>query len=213
MAILTPDYERMQNSQPQDFSTIKEYRDYFRNQDIDSAQSLITSSNDYLVMDADKLNDLCDTIDYMQQIWDDDKAEFANKYLRLTREPEVYDSSKTYNIGDLVNYNDVPHFCISYNTTGVWDDTKWLRIGDDDVGLDFVGLYDPLADYSNGVLVADGETGGVPSRLKLPVTWRYKMNDSFTQCGATYPNIRYLTSNDTPYTNEIYMTEWNGGGS
>lgn len=211
MAVLTPDYERMQNSQPQDFSTIKEYRDYFRNQDIDSAQSLITSSNDYLVMDADKLNDLCDTIDYMQQIWDNDKTEFADKYLRLTKEPEAYDSSQTYNVGDLVSYNGNPFFCISDDTTGAWDVSKWIKIGGDDVGLVFAGQYDPPVVYPDGVLVADGETRSIPAQFKLPVTWEYKMNDSFMQCGATYPNIRYLTSSQTPYANEIYMTEWDGG--
>lgn len=362
MAILTPDYERMQNGQPQDYNTTKQYRKEFADQDIASAQALITSDNSYLVMDADKLNDLCDTIDYMQQVWANDKEEFANKYLRMTapmvvgrnlidpitininqngitltpnddgvsmtlngtatnsfqvvlcnvdspvpyNNASIFDSMVTgglfsdsslespiqsaligmeydkddggsggvldygvvsrsylhnyqwklkiafkagdtfdnmqcypiftcgiphtsglysyngdtqyhlnyiYNTGDLVLYNGDPYFCISDNTTGEWDDTKWLRIGDDDVGLVFAGLYDPLAEYLNGVLVVDGYTGGVPSQPKVPVTWEYKMNDNFTQCGATYPNMRYLTSSQTPYTSEIYMTDWNGGGA
>lgn len=213
MAILTPDYERMQNGQPQDYNTTKQYRKEFAEQDIASAQALITNDNNYLVMDADKLNDLCDTINYMQQIWADNKDEFADKYFRLAEEPTTYDTSKTYNVGDLAIYSDNPYICITDTTTGTWDSSKWFRIGNDDVGLVFVGQYDPISVYSDGVLVANGETGDVPSQLKVPVTWEYKMNDNFTQCGATYPNIRYLTSSQTPYTSEIYMTDWNGGGA
>lgn len=212
MAILTPDYERLQNGQTTDFDITQEYREDFKNQNITAAQALITSANDYLVMKASKLNDLCDTILYTEQFWEDDKDTFTQKYFRLTETPNAYSASETYNIGNLVIYNGDPYVCTSDNTIGTWDDSKWIKIGNDDVGLVFVGQREPLITYPNGALLVNGETGSIPPRLKLPVTWEYKMNDSFTQCGATYPNIRYLTSNDTPYANEIYMTDWDGGG-
>ena len=222
MAILTPDYERMQNGQPQDYDTTKQYRKEFADQDIASAQALITTDNDYLVMDADKLNDLCDTIDYMQQIWEDDKEGFASAYERMcgqvfcdsTIVPPAcwmvlfsYDPSKVYNTGDIVEDGDgVYYFCIADNTTGAWDDSKWLRIGNDDVGLEF--RYGNIGDLTIGIIIfLDGRF----SNLR----W---LASPFGGIGSTYPNIRYFTSDDAPYTGEIYMgeiymTDWNGGGS
>lgn len=208
MAILTPDYERMQNGQSVDFETTKEYRNDFKNQDIGSAQALITSDNNYLVMDADKLNDLCDTINYMQQIWMDDKEEFAEKYFRLTNTPDLYDSSKVYAYGDLVTYNGSPYICISEQVTGSWQDYRWLRIGNDEVGLRFVGEQPSEYVPENGELwvICDGGY--------LVPTWEACRNDITIDVGETYPNIRYLTPEEVPYVtydDEIYMTDWNGG--
>ena len=64
MAILTPDYERLQNGQTTDFDMTQEYRADFKSQNISAAQALITSANDYLVMKADNLNDLCEGCGY-----------------------------------------------------------------------------------------------------------------------------------------------------
>ena len=203
MAILTSDYKHVQNGQPQDYNTTKEYREDFKNQDIDSAQALITSNNDYLVMDASKLNDLCDTINYMQQIWDDDKAEFQNWYLGMTHY-EQYDPTYTYKVGSIVQYNNDNYFCIVDNTTGTWDGTKWARIGNDDVGLDFIG------DVLEGTVPP-------PQRSKLYIETPFFWTSSLPwKCGTevvgyTHPNIRYLTESMTPYTSEIYMCDWNGG--
>lgn len=201
MAVLTPDYERIQNGQPQDFATTQEYREDFKNQDIASAQALITSDNNYLVMDADKLNDLCDTINYMQQIWIDDKEEFVEKYFRLTNMPELYDSSRVYAYGDLVTYNNNPYICISEQATGSWQDYRWFRIGRDDIGLDFVETYTTgVNELLVGVLIWQG---------KLDYIYYYVPHGG--TIGYAYPNIRYRASNDIPYTGEIYITDWNGG--
>ena len=205
MAILTSDYEHMQNGQPQDFQTTKEYRDDFKNQDITSAQALITDNNSYLVMSADKLNDLCDTITYMQEIWDDDKSEFVNKYFRLTRyDDSQYTPMHTYNTGDLVIYSDESYICISDNVTGEWDDSKWIRIGNDDVGLKFIGVREAGHIYPNDELwVMQQDSLGHYTNVCL---W----HSGNRQIGITRPNIRYIMMG-APSANEIYMCDYDGG--
>lgn len=209
MAVLTSSYKHIQNGQSVDFETTKEYRDDFKNQDIASAQALITTGNDYLVMDADKLNDLCDTIDYMQQIWEDDKRRFILRLFSLTEPPEEYNGmSRVYTTGELVLYNGVPYICIdSDGTSGTWDDSKWIRIGSDDIGLDFIGG------------VTEGTTP-LPEQnklyIKIPPSPIFDLNPLPWMCdatvvGYTYPNIRYLTEDMTPYTGEIYMCDYEGG--
>lgn len=206
MAVLTSSYEHIQNGQSVDFETTKEYRDDFKNQDIASAQSLITTSNDYLIMDADKLNDLCDTITYMQEIWENDKNTFRGWYFGMTH-CEQYDSTHVYKVGSIVAHNDINYFCIADNTTGTWDDSKWIRIGSDDIGLDFIGG------------VTEGTTP-LPEQdklyIKIPPSSTFDLNPLPWMCdatvvGYTYPNIRYLTENMTPYTGEIYMCDYEGG--
>ena len=213
MAILTPDYERLQNTQVPEFDMVEEYRDDFSNQDIDSAQALITSDKKYLVMDADALNDLCDTLMYMQSIWESDKFDFRLAYMRMCATIECfgtgcsatipeYNIGSTYNVGDIVAYNGNYYFCIVDNVTGTWDDSKWIRIDKDDVGLDFIGGSTMSTSHTTDELWVDTSSS-------LP-TW-YQGEDNII--GYTYPNMRYLTSNDTPYSGEIYMTDWVGGGN
>lgn len=207
MAILTPDYERMQNGQPQDYNTTKQYRKEFADQDIASAQALITNDNNYLVMDAGKLDDLCDTINYMQEIWERHKRLFASRYLSLTS-IEQYDSEHgVYTSGDLVLYDGTPYICIdNEGTAGAWDGSKWSVMERDDVGLTFIGWSNYGALHGDDTLWINYES---LTATQPPLRW--KVGDDLIDYGYTYPNIRYLKSNQTPYTGEIYMTDWNGG--
>lgn len=43
-------------------------------------------------------------------------------------EPAAYDSTRTYVIGDKVMYQQQVYRCIVNETTGVWDETKWLLV-------------------------------------------------------------------------------------
>lgn len=221
MAVLTPAYEHLQNGQVTDFETTKEYRAYFEDQDIASAQALVTSDNNYLVMDADKLNDLCDTINYMQQIWADDKEEFFRKYRGMI--PEVcitllpegedcriqipdYSEQISHNTGSIVRYINQYYFCIADNVQGNWDDSKWIKIGSDDVGLEFNGLYGE----ESGLYVTLGVIPPDPTFTQL--IWHAKQAGSTQEIvGYTYPNIRYRTDETGLYDNEIYMCAYEGG--
>ena len=41
---------------------------------------------------------------------------------------DTYDSTETYNEGDIVIYNYTIYECNADNTTGTWDSTKWDEV-------------------------------------------------------------------------------------
>lgn len=46
-------------------------------------------------------------------------------FARCMNIADDYDDTETYDIGDLVFYQNVLYKCTSNNTTGIWDSTKW----------------------------------------------------------------------------------------
>lgn len=203
MSVLTPDYERMQSLNAQQGSLRNQYKQLFKNGNIDGAQALVNNDSAQLAMNASKLNDLVDTINYMQQIWEDDKEQFTDWYLGMAQLPSTYDSSNTYHTGALVVYNDLPYFCISDNTTGTWNSSKWILLKPNEIGLNFVGEYDSTASYDTGDLVWSNNNG--------IIEWKYYDGTDFIVVATTYPNIRYLSDTTQAIDGEVYITDWNGG--
>lgn len=203
MSVLAPDYERMQSLNAQQGNLRNRYKELFNNQNIDGAQALINSNNAYIVMNASKLNDLVDTINYMQQFWADDKEQFANWYLGMAQLPSAYDSNHTYHTGALVVYNGLPYFCISDNTTGTWDSSKWILLKPNETGVNFVGEYDSTASYNTGDLAWSNNNG--------IIEWKYYDGTNFIVVATTYPNIRYLSDATQAMDNEVYITDYSEG--
>lgn len=58
-----------------------------------------------------------------------------------------YDSTKTYNAGDFVIYNDLLYKCLADNTTGTWDSTKWQQ----------ATLQDLVDEIADAVASVDGK--------------------------------------------------------
>lgn len=72
-------------------------------------------------------------LDGLQVELDDDVAanlqdEIFNMRLELGIETDTYDSTQTYNTGDIVVKNHKTYECGEDNVTGAWDQTKWLFI-------------------------------------------------------------------------------------
>lgn len=203
MSVLTPDYERMQSLNAQQGNLRNRYKELFNNQNIDGAQALINSDNAYIVMNASKLNDLVDTINYMQQFWAEDKEQFADWYLGMAQSPIAYDSGNTYHTGALVVYNDLPYLCISDNTTGTWDSSKWILLKPNESGVNIVDEYDSTASYNTGDLVWSNNNG--------IIEWKYYDGTNFIVVATTYPNIRYLSDTTQATNNEVYITDYSEG--
>lgn len=203
MSVLTPDYERMQSLNAQQGSLRNQYKQLFKNGNIDGAQALINSDNAYIVMNASKLNDLVDTINYMQQFWAEDKEQFTDWYLGMAQLPSTYDSSNIYHTGALVVYNDLPYLCISDNTTGTWDSSKWILLKSNEAGINIVGEYNSTASYNTGDLVWSNNNG--------IIEWKYYDGTNFIVVATTYPNIRYLSDTTQAMSNEVYITDYSEG--
>lgn len=203
MSVLTSDYERLQSPDSNDEELVEQYRTLFNNQNIAGAQALINQDNTYLVMNASKLNDLVDTINYMQQFWADDKEQFADWYLGMAESPSTYDSGNTYHTGALVLYNDLPYMCIADDTTGTWDSSKWILLKANESGVNFVGEYDSTQTYNEGDIVWEINDGAIK--------WSCYNGTTMIQVAQTYPNIRYLSDTTQAINNEVYITDYSEG--
>lgn len=197
MARLSEDYEHIQSTPSTAKELLDDYRYYFSQGQIDSAQGLIDSSNDQLVLDASKLNSLVETINYMQAFWAEDKEKFIEWLLAMC-DYEAYDSTKTYHTGAVVSYDDYYYICISDDTTGSFNPSYWIRLGSTDVGLNFIGEYDSSATYNNNDLVIN-VINNIP-------TWQYYNGSSWVTIGYMYGNLRYLEDPTDAYDGEIYIT-------
>lgn len=203
MSVLTPDYERMQSLNAKQGNLRNQYKQLFENGDIDGAQTLVNNDNAQLVMNASKLNDLVDTINYMQQFWADDKEQFIDWYLGMAQLPSAYDSGNTYHTGALVVYNDLPYFCISDNTTGTWDSSKWILLKPNETGINFVektpspNINDMFWENENNIISWFYYDGGWGAYLRV---------------AQTYPNIRYLSDATQAIDGEVYITDYSEGG-
>lgn len=331
MSILSPDYDRLTNSDIGGATLTQQYKTTFASGDIDGAHTLVEDTNPNVAMSATRLNDLCDTITYMQNIWKKDKAVFFN-YLRATTgfnmlknpilvtegsivdtlptfglcingsketthdrwqfaevdfniilssgkytfgfiemsgeisdiqlqlelngqivasitpqqetivdidstplywrlnvgfktntqydnviifptlKPELstrceHSGSLVYAKGDLVWYDGAPYICIENGITGEFDPSKWILLQPNDLGVNLMGEYDSQQTYQVNDVVWQYDT------INDTIIWKVCTSSpqTFERIATKYPNIRYLGSNDTPYTNEIYMTDWNGG--
>ena len=78
----------------------------------------------------------------------------------------AYDSSETYNNGDIVMYEFLMYECLDDNVTGTWDATKWQRTtaGEHGGGSD-VEITPTL---QSGTKIADFEIDGVSGALYAP---------------------------------------------
>lgn len=202
MSVLTSDYERLQSPDSNDEELVKQYRTLFNNQNIAGAQALINQDNAYLVMNASKLNDLVDTINYMQQFWADDKEQFVDWYMGMTESLEVYDSTATYHTGSLVLYDNLPYFCIVDDTTGAWDSSKWILLKPNETGVNFSertvhpNINDMVWRNENNIIIWSYYDGGL---------------DAYLRVAQTYPNIRYLSDTTQAINNEVYITDYSEG--
>lgn len=203
MSVLTPDYERMQSLNAQQGSLRNQYKQLFKNGNIDGAQALVNNDSAQLAMNASKLNDLVDTINYMQQFWAEDKEQFIDWYLGMAQLPSTYDSSNIYHTGALVVYNDLPYLCILDNTTGTWDSSKWILLKPNETGINIVDEYDSTASYNTGDLVWSNNNG--------IIEWKYYDGTNFIVVAHTYPNIRYLSDATQAMNNEVYITDYSEG--
>ena len=204
MSVLSSDYKRLENLQVGNEGLVDEYKARFENGDISGAQGLIDNTNNQLVIKASSLIDLVDTINYMQAFWANNKEEFAEWFFNMSLTASTYNSSNTYDIGEIVLYNSFPYICISMDTTGTWDATKWLLISNDGIGLNFKGEYDSDVSYATNDLTILVDNGSY--------IWQYYNGSSWVELGRTNPNIRYLEDSADAYTGEIYITPMEGGG-
>lgn len=337
MSVLTPDYERMQSLNAQQGNLRNQYKQLFKDGNIDGAQTLVNNDNAQLAMNASKLNDLVDTINYMQQFWADDKEQFTNWYLGMTKgvnnllvhdggvyyrygvkigddyskvhiygqpnsvdiqlqrqigsvdagvntlksgntyrvtgcpssgdnatyilsvqvnfldglheyyhdtgsgveftlsrdaksftmsivvniqttDPidvtfipriystsEIYDPTQIYHTGTIVLYSNdaLPYFCISDNTTGTWDSSKWILLKPNETGLNFIGEYDSTTSYNTGDLVWSNNNN--------IIEWKYYDGADFIVVATTYPNIKYLSDTTQAIDGEVYITDYREG--
>lgn len=205
MTILSNDYDRLRNPDSQQNDVVENYKETFASGDIDSAKNEINTNYPFLAMSAKHLNDLCDTIVAMENIWAIDKTTFTNKILALGNLADAYDTSHTYYIGDLVYYNSKPFLCIVDGATGGFDITKWLLLTPNELGVTIKGLYD-----SSNTYVTDDITYIVNSDS---VTWRIYNGNTWVDIVTIYPPLRFLEDESDAYSGEIYITPLEGGGN
>lgn len=197
MTRLSQNYERMQSTPSANKDLVDEYRDDFAQGAIGTAQALITSATDQLVMNASKLNSLVETINYMQAFWAADKEQFESWFMGLFS-ASAYDTTKTYHSGTIVSYSGGYYICIVDGTTGAWNASKWMKLGYTGVGLTFRGEYDANETYTNGDLTIK-VVNNIP-------TWQYYNGSSWVTIGYIYGNLRYLEDSTDAYDGEIYIT-------
>lgn len=79
----------------------------------------------------------------------------------------AYDSSETYNTGDIVMYEFLMYECLEDEVTGAWDATKWQRTtaGEHGGGGSDVSITPTL---QSGTKIADYEIDGVSGALYAP---------------------------------------------
>lgn len=210
MSVLTADYERLQNLSTADNALANQYRNLFANQNIGGAQALINQDNAYLLIQAKNLNDLVDTINYMQQIWANDKTTFALWVTGMLGVGEShgggstqwyipdYNSGSIYHTGGLAKFDNLPYFCIEDNTTGEWDDSKWILLKPNEMGIT-IG-YDQ--DLKPSISLSDSEP-----YIFDNISWIYNSD----VMAETRANIRYCNPEQS-ISGEIYITPYVGEG-
>lgn len=201
MTVLSAGYTKLKDVSVEENTIAEQYKEYFRNRNIDGAQDLVETNCPFLAMKASDLNDLCDTINYMQAFWAQDKELFGGKYFSLGTDAETYDPSTIYNIGDFAIYNSNTYLCIVDNTTGAFDITKWLLITPNNLGLNIKGLYDDVATYYNKDVTYFMDDG--------VAIWQVYDGSSWTEIATTQQSIRYLSNPSTAYNDEICIVPYN----
>lgn len=202
MTVLSAGYTKLKDVSVGENTIAEQYKEYFRNRNIDGAQNLVETNCPFLAMTASDLNDLCDTINYMQAFWENDKTAFANKYFALGDNAiTAYNSSSIYNIGNFAIYDSNRYLCIVDGTTGAFDASKWLLITPNNLGINLKGLYDSGATYN-----ANDVTYTISNNI---VTWQIYNGSSWSDIATTYPSIRYLTDVSDAYDGEVYITPHN----
>lgn len=107
-------YPKLRNVAKKDNALAIQYKSKFDevNADIAGAQALIDddpTSENYngdLVLNADKLNAICDSLDDLQPPFINAKGTLAEWMTNFSKEVTEYDSTETYNYGEVVTYQD-----------------------------------------------------------------------------------------------------------
>lgn len=107
-------YPKLHNVAKEDSALAEQYKSKFNevNADIAGAQALIDddpTSENYngdLVLNADKLNAICDSLDDLQPTFINAKETLAEWMMNFSKEVTEYDSIETYNYGEVVTYQD-----------------------------------------------------------------------------------------------------------
>lgn len=92
-----------------------------------------------------KLNENADTLDTLI-------------YNTRQMQADSYDSTQTYNTGDLVSYNSALYRCLADNVTGTWDATKWAATNLAEEVMNVGGGESALADLED-VEITNPSTG------------------------------------------------------
>ena len=200
MTVLSNDYTRLKNPNAEQGDVVEAYKTKFATGDIDGAKAEVTTTYPFIAMSASDLNNLCDTITYMQNIWATDKTTFGNKVLALGTAPSPYSTTTTYNIGSLATYNSNPYLCIVDGTTGTWDATKWVLLTPNNLGINIKGLYNSVETYSNGDVTYTINNG--------VTTWQIYNGSTWSDITEVHPSIRYLSDSTEAYSGEIYIAPY-----
>lgn len=187
-------YPKLHNVAKEDNALAIQYKSKFNevNADIAGAQALIDddpTSEDYngdLVLNADKLNAICESLDDLQPPFINAKETLAEWMMNFSKEVTEYDSTETYNYGEVVTYQDNTYICINKNVTGAFDTTKWLMITPSDLGFD---LTDAEVVDNNGLV-------------------EIYLNDE--KIAQVTPNLLYLDDEDDAQNGMVYLVQVDG---
>lgn len=116
----------------------------------------------------------------------------------------AYDSTETYNTGDIVMYEFLMYECLDDDVTGTWDSTKWQRTtaGEHGGGSD-VEITPTLA---TGTKIADFEIDGVSGELYAP------SGGGASYVELTQAEYNALTPAEKMNGTMYFITDASGGG-
>lgn len=117
----------------------------------------------------------------------------------------AYDSTETYNTGDVVMYEFLMYECLDDGVTGTWDSTKWQRTtaGEHGGGSD-VEITPTLA---TGTKIADFEIDGVSGELYAP-----SGGGGASYVELTQAEYNALTPAEKMNGTMYFITDASGGG-
>jgi len=117
----------------------------------------------------------------------------------------AYDSTETYNTGDVVMYEFLMYECLDDDVTGTWDSTKWQRTtaGEHGGGSD-VEITPTLA---TGTKIADFEIDGVSGELYAP-----SGGGGASYVELTQAEYNALTPAEKMNGTMYFITDASGGG-
>ena len=190
------------------------YYNYFNEtpMDIDSAHALIGDPNN-IALDKDRLNDLIEIINRLQQVKIETEAEL-NQWLANMGDTTypMYDDSEIYEAGQIVRGGDGDYLymCRYDDTTGVSTDDKdsWVAMSTNTLGVDW--STEISSERKVGSATYYYRTSTVPvGKVDIPL----EADDAYTDIdnGVTYYHLdgdvlTFMQNDDSGNTYELYPT-------